>query len=93
MTITDQITALLSADPIYGGRVTGETVRAIAEIVSERAAIVAWLRAEQIAHEGSYQQARERGDEGAMDRCAVRSRSYGNAADAIERGDFGAAEG
>lgn len=26
MTITDQITALLSADPIYGGRVTGETV-------------------------------------------------------------------
>lgn len=39
MTITDQITALLAADPICGGRVTGETVRAIAEIVSERGAV------------------------------------------------------
>ena len=33
MTITDQITALLSADPICGGWVTGETVRAIAGLV------------------------------------------------------------
>lgn len=35
MTITDQITALLSADPICGGRVTGETVRAIAGLVEQ----------------------------------------------------------
>ncbi|ASY45379.1 hypothetical protein CJD35_13750 [Sphingobium xenophagum] len=45
MTLTDKITALLSADPICGGRVTGETVRAIAGLVGERdATIVAWLR-------------------------------------------------
>lgn len=31
MTITDKIHALLSADPICGGRVTGETARAIAD--------------------------------------------------------------
>lgn len=44
MTITNQIASLLAADPACNGRVTGETVRAIAGIVSEKAAIVAWLR-------------------------------------------------
>lgn len=33
MTLTDQITALLAADPACNGRVTGETVRAIAGLV------------------------------------------------------------
>lgn len=69
MTLTDQITALLAADPACNGRVTGETVRAIAGLVSERDAIVAWLR--QDAHEASITACRalsdaiERGDFGA----------------------------
>lgn len=75
MTITDQITALLSADPICGGRVTGETVRAIAGIVSEKAAIVAWLRGpaftsrhpEDAAFARHVADAIERGDFGAGD--------------------------
>jgi len=85
MTITDQITALLSADPICGGRVTGETVRAITEIVSERAAIVAWLRAEieRVRVDNTYWGGPHR----AAYPDAVRI------ADAIERGDFGAGEG
>ncbi len=46
MTLTDQITALLADDPICNGRVTGETVRAIAGLVSERDAEVTRLRSD-----------------------------------------------
>lgn len=56
-------------------------------------AIVAWLRSEQLAHEGSYQDARRSNDYVGMGRCAARVDAIRSVADAIERGDFGAGEG
>lgn len=46
MTLTDKIAALLAADPACNGRVTGDTVRAIAGLVSERDAEVTRLRSD-----------------------------------------------
>lgn len=75
MTLTDKINALLAADPICNGRVTGDTVRAIAGLVSERDAIVAWLRDD---------------TDGKHSNSGYSDLNW--AADAIERGDFGAGE-
>lgn len=104
MTITDQITALLSADPVCGGRVTGETVRAIAALVA------GWQPIENAPKDGASVLGHADGD------CAVVHYSSGEwqltetglyAEDGrwqpthwmplppppIERGDFGAGEG
>lgn len=46
MTSAHTITAILRADPLCAGRVTPETVEALAALVDgERASIVAWLNA------------------------------------------------
>lgn len=93
MTITDKITALLSADPICGGRVTGETVRAIAGLVKtdilakikERQAVyLAKADACNLYAEPSYTR------QEVMQHTA---KAHDWLAYAIERGDFGAGEG
>lgn len=93
MTLTDQITALLAADPICGGRITGETIRAIAGLVSTD--ILAKIKERQAVYlakadacdpfaEPSYTR------QEVMQHTAE---AHDWLSDAIERGDFGAGEG
>lgn len=95
MTITNQITALLAADPACNGRVTGETVRAIAGVVSERAAIVAWLRedAGKTREDVRRMHARRQLTPAQTAEWESMIALKSGLADAIERGDFGAGEG
>lgn len=97
MTLTDKITALLAADPICNGRVTGETVRAIAGLEwpkSERHAIADWLRRDAAKTRQDLRDMHAR-----RQLTIAQTAQWGNLinlksglADAIERGDFGAGE-
>ncbi len=90
MTLTDQITALLAADPICNGRVTGETVRAIADLLQAPLLRPASTAAPKVCF-CKVTCAAPR----IMGRQAPCLRGFTPGApihDAIERGDFGAGE-